>query len=105
MPGDGASREFVEAGGGAGDGGLEGDGGVEVGSGVGDGSGRDEDAAVEVGEEELGAGLGAVEADDAEVFGSDLLDAWMEHTTGLADGSRRTTRGLGAAGARAGHER
>ena len=46
-----------------------GDGGVEVGSVVGDGGGRDEDAAVEVGEEELGAGLGAVEAEDAEVFG------------------------------------
>ena len=37
---------------------------VEVGSVVGDGGGRDEDAAVEVGEEELGAGLGAVEAED-----------------------------------------
>ena len=45
--------------------------------------------AVEVGEEELGACLGAVEADDAEVFGSDLLDAGMEHAAGLADGWQR----------------
>ena len=66
-----------------------GDGGVEVGSVVGDGGGRDEDAAVEVGEEELGAGLGAVEAEDAEVFGSDLLDAGMKHPTGLADAGGR----------------
>ncbi len=65
-----------------------GDGGVEVGTVVGDGGGWDEDAAVEVGEEELGAGLGTVEADDAEVFGTDLLDAWMEHAARLADAVR-----------------
>ena len=62
-----------------------GDGGVESGAVVGDGGGRDEDAAVEVGEEELGACLGTVEADDAEVFGTDLLDAGMEDAAGLAD--------------------
>ena len=39
-----------------------GDGGVEVGAVVGDGGGRDEDVAVEVGEQELGAGLGAVDS-------------------------------------------
>ena len=75
-----------------------GDGGVEVGTVVGDGGGWDEDAAVEVGEEELGAGLGTVEADDAEVFGSDLLDAWMQHAAGLADGSGRLPWDLGRCG-------
>ena len=67
------------------------DGGIEVGAVVCDGGGRDEDAAVEVGEEELGACLGTVEADDAEVFGPDLLDAGMEDTFGLGDGRFRTS--------------
>ena len=62
-----------------------GDGGVEVGAVVGDGGGRDEDVAIEVGEQELGACLGAVEADDAEVFGPDLLDARVEGAAGLLD--------------------
>jgi hypothetical protein len=57
---------------------------------VGDGRRRDADAAVEVGEEELGARLGAVDADDAEVFGPDLLDAWMQHAARLAEDGRRS---------------
>jgi hypothetical protein len=44
-----------------------------------------EDAAVEVGEEELGTCFGTVETDDAKVFGSDQLDAGVEHPTWLAD--------------------
>ena len=75
-----------------------GDGGVEVGAVVGDRGGRDEDAAVEVGEQELGACLGAVDADDAEVFGTDLLDARMKDAARLADGGRRTTRTRGVCG-------
>ena len=67
------------------------DGGFEVGTVVGDGSRRDEDAAVEIGAKELGACLGAVEADEAEVFGADLLDARMEDAARLAEGRRRTT--------------
>jgi hypothetical protein len=66
------------------------DGGVEVGSVVSDGGGRDEDTAVEVGEKQLGAGLGAVEAEDAEVFGSDELNAWMEYATRFADAGGRS---------------
>jgi hypothetical protein len=62
-----------------------GDGGVQLGSVVGNGSGRDEDAAIEIGEEELGACFGAVEADDAEVFGANQLDAGVEDAAGLAD--------------------
>jgi hypothetical protein len=62
-----------------------GDGGIERGAVVGDLGGRDQDAAVEVGEEELGADLGAVEAGDAEVFGPSQLDARVQHAAGLAD--------------------
>jgi hypothetical protein len=51
---------------------------VEFGSVVCDGGGWDENAAVEVSEEELGSELGTVKANDAEVFGSDVLDAGME---------------------------
>jgi hypothetical protein len=82
-----------------------GDGGVEVGAVVGDGGGRQEDAAVEVGEEELGPRLGTVDADDAEVFGSDLLDAGVEHAPGLAETVDGPAWGRASAGARTGHER
>jgi hypothetical protein len=81
-----------------------GDGGVEVGPVVGDHRGRDENAAVEVGEEELGAGLGAVEADDAEVFGTDLLDARMKDAAGLADGVDGSAPRRAPAGTGSGHE-
>jgi hypothetical protein len=61
------------------------DGGVEGGPGMSDLGGRNQDAAIEVSEEELGTDLGTVETDDAEMFGSDLLDAGMEDAAGLAD--------------------
>src|SRR5262249_51851615 len=80
-----------------------GDGGVEVGAVVGEGGRRDEDAPIEVGEEELGAGLGTVEADDAEVGRADLLDAGMEHAARLAGSGRRTTGGRAVAGTRSSH--
>jgi hypothetical protein len=62
-----------------------GDGGVEVVAIVSDDGGRDEDAAIEVGKKQLGARLGAVEAEDAKVFGSDVLDARMKYAAGFAD--------------------
>jgi hypothetical protein len=80
-----------------------GDGGVEVRAVVGDGGGRDEDAAVEVGEEELGVVLVAVAADDAEVLGADLLDAGMQDAARLAEGGRRPTCGRAFAGTGSGH--
>ena len=49
-----------------------------------DGEG-DEDAAVEVGEHPVGAGLGRVDGDDAEVLGSDGLDARGEEAVGFAE--------------------
>jgi hypothetical protein len=58
---------------------------VETDPGVLDGSGWNEDAAVEVGEQEFGACFSAVEAEDAEVFGSDQLDARVKHPARLAD--------------------
>jgi len=61
------------------------DGGFESRPLVLDGGRRDEDAAIEVGEEELGADLGTVEADDAEVFRSDLLDARVERAGGFGN--------------------
>jgi len=75
-----------------------GNGGVEVGSVVLDHGRRDEAATVKVGEQELGADLVAVEADDAKMFGTDLLNAGMEHAARLAHrggnaGARRTPSG------------
>lgn len=48
-------------------------GGLEVESIVGDPGRRDEDAAIEIKQEEFGAGFGRVKADDAKVFRSDRL--------------------------------
>jgi hypothetical protein len=48
--------------------------------------GGDEDVSVEVGEEVLGVTFAAVEADDAEVLGTDLLYAGVQDTTRLGDG-------------------
>ena len=45
----------------------------------------DEDAAVEVGEHPLGAGLGAVDGDDAEVLRPDGLDPGVDRAEGLVD--------------------
>lgn len=63
--------------------------------------GWDENAAVEIGEHEFGTGLGTIEADDAEVFGSNELDARMEDTTRLGDGVRMGSSGC----VRAAHEK
>jgi hypothetical protein len=60
--------------------------------------------AFEIGEEELGTRLGRVKADDAEVLGSDLLDAGMLHTAGLAERGRRAPGGPSSARTRGGHE-
>ena len=46
---------------------------------------RYEDAAVEVGEHPFGAGLGAVDGDDAEVLGPDGLDPGVDGAEGLVD--------------------
>jgi hypothetical protein len=81
-----------------------GDGGVEIGSVVGDYGGRNEEAAIEVGEEKLGAGLGTVEADDAEVLRADLLDAGMEYTAGLAYRDGNSAAGRTTSGTRGSHE-
>src|SRR5260370_24029164 len=62
-----------------------GDSGIKLGSVVLDHGRGDERTAVKVGEEEFGTDLVAVKADDAEVFGTDLLNAGMEHPARLAD--------------------
>jgi hypothetical protein len=64
----------------------------EIGSIVRDGGGRNEDATVEIGEQEFRTDLCAVEADNAEIFGSDQLDAGMQHAAWLADTEVETTR-------------
>jgi hypothetical protein len=77
-----------------------GEGGVGPRAGVLDGGEGDEDAAVEVGERPGGAGLGAVDGDDAEVLGSDGLDARGEQAFGLAEVLAAV--GAAAPGSRAG---
>src|SRR5437763_238891 len=78
------------------------EGGVEGGAVVSDGGGRGEDVAVEDGEPPLGAGLGPTHGADAEVFGSDLLNARVEGAAGLRNGVGAS--GAGAlAGAGTGH--
>src|SRR5208282_6388904 len=47
-----------------------------------------EDSAVEVSEHHLGASLGAVDADEGEMFGSDRLHARMNHATWFVNGVR-----------------
>jgi hypothetical protein len=81
------------------------DGGVEIGPVVLNHGRGDELAAVKVGEEELGTDLVAVKADDAEVFGTDLLHPGMEHATGLADRAGSSTAGRTTTGTSAGHRR
>lgn len=61
------------------------DGMLELGSGVFDHGGRQKDLAVEIEEGELGAELGDIDADDAEVFGPDGLNAGRERTMRLGD--------------------
>jgi hypothetical protein len=62
-----------------------GDGGLEFRTVVGNPGRWDEDAAIEIGQEEFGADLGRVKADDAKVFRSDLLHAGMKQAAGFAD--------------------
>src|SRR5690242_3867996 len=76
------------------------DGGVESRAGVLDGGQGDEDAAIEVGEQPGGAGLGRVDGDDAEVLGPDGLDARGDQAVGLAEVLAAV--GAAAAGSRAG---
>ena len=64
-----------------------------------DKGGADEDAAVEVGEHPLGAGLGAVDGDDPEVLRTDGLDTWGDAPCGFprwatSDGPATERRGL-----------
>src|SRR5512135_3810426 len=61
------------------------DGGPEAGLAVWDLDGGDQDLAEEVGQHPLGPGLGAIDADDAEVVGPDPLDAGMQGSGGLVD--------------------
>ena len=62
------------------------DGGIEGRSVVLDGGRLDQDSAVEVGEQDLGAGLGAVDAHEGEVFGTDGEDARVDDTERLMKG-------------------
>src|SRR5262245_33058214 len=66
-----------------------GNGGVEVGPVMSDLGGWDQNAAIEVSEEELGAALVAIVTDDAEVLGADELDAGVQHAAWLGDMGRR----------------
>jgi hypothetical protein len=79
------------------------DGVVERLSVVFDEGGWEEELAVEIGAEEFGASFGTIEAEDAEVLGSDLLDAGMEHAAWLAEGGGPRRRGAFALTCR-GHE-
>ena len=56
-----------------------------------DDGGWDEDSAVEVGEHDFGPSLGAIDAEDAEVLGSDGLDPGMKDSVGLVNGVRAGT--------------
>jgi hypothetical protein len=51
-----------------------------------DDRGRGEDGAIEVGEHPLGAVLGAIDGDDAEMLGADPFDAGIEDAAGLVNG-------------------
>ena len=61
------------------------DGRLEAGAIVREGGGWDEDFPVEIGEEELGAGLGAIDADDPKAFGAYGLHPGMQCAGGLVD--------------------
>jgi hypothetical protein len=51
----------------------------------------DEDPPIEIGQEEFGADLGRVKADDAKMFWSDLLDAGMKQAARLTNRGGRPT--------------
>ena len=62
------------------------DGIVEGGAVVFDDGGWQEDVSEEVGEHPLGSRFGTIDADDAEVLGSDFLDAGVKSTVWFLDG-------------------
>ena len=68
---------------------------VEPLTGMLDDGGVDEDVAIEIGEHPFGSGLGAIDGDDTEVLGADLLDPGVDGTRGLGDrgGAPGTARG------------
>jgi hypothetical protein len=68
-----------------------GDGGLQVGAVMFDDGGRNQDVAEEVAQHPLGAGLGAIDTDDAEMLRSNLLDPDMNDARGLLQ-DLRTTR-------------
>ena len=49
------------------------------------GVGWTDDISIEIGEHPFGTGLGAIDGDDAEVLGPDLLDPGMDRARGLGD--------------------
>src|SRR5229473_4959237 len=59
------------------------DGGLQVGAIMFDDEGRDQDVAKKVAQHPLGAGLGAIDTDDAEMLRSDFLDPDMNDPRGL----------------------
>lgn len=77
------------------------DAGLKIGLNVGHDRGRDEDVAKEIAEDVLRAQLGAVDADDAEVLGSDGLDALMNLAMRLVH--EELGRGLARATGRSSH--
>jgi hypothetical protein len=70
-----------------------GHGGVEFDTVVCHFRGRHEASAVIITEHPLEAGLGAIDADDAEVFGADVLDAGMNEAARLVDDRREPGTG------------
>ena len=48
-----------------------------------DSSRLDENATVEVGQHDLGASLGTIDAEEAEVLGANGLDSWVYNSTRL----------------------
>jgi hypothetical protein len=81
----------------------EGDGLVECRLVVRDRGRRNQHAAVEVREEEFGVAFTAIEAEDTEVFGSDLLDAGVQDAAGLGDVVLTAARRETFAGSRSRH--
>ncbi len=63
-----------------------------------DGSGLNYDISIEIGEHPFGTGLGAIDGDDAEVLGPDLLDPGMDRARGLGDRGGTAGPARGAAG-------
>jgi hypothetical protein len=80
------------------------DGGVKSGPRVFDGGGRDQNAAIKIGEQHLGANLGAVEAENAKGIGSDLLDAGVKQAARLGDMVVKAPRCRTIASTKGGHE-